>query len=190
MKRYLISPFILLLVINLAAQDSYFGINLGTSIPRNDFSASSSISTSGFAQNGFSIQFDGMFFPGSILGVGGLIGFGSIYPDGDGYLTSFMDYISQNPSFTGFNLPDRENYDISNGFWNYFNLMVGQLGPHLKSCLLGKIESGESAMAKNEFVEEENAPVEVVAEAANAPVEVVAEAAAVETSVESTTPAE
>lgn len=58
------------------------------------------------------------------------------------------------------------------------------------ACLLGKIESGESAMAKNEFVEEENAPVEVVAVAANAPVEVIAEAAAVETSVESKTPAE
>jgi small subunit ribosomal protein S2 len=34
------------------------------------------------------------------------------------------------------------------------------------ACLLGKIESGESIMAKNEFVEEEIAPVEVVVEAA------------------------
>jgi hypothetical protein len=34
------------------------------------------------------------------------------------------------------------------------------------ACLLGKIESGETMIAKNEFVEEEMAPVEVVTEAA------------------------
>ncbi len=48
------------------------------------------------------------------------------------------------------------------------------------ACLLGKIESGESVMAKNEFVEEEIAPA----------VDAVVEAAAFEAGMELTTPAE
>jgi len=47
------------------------------------------------------------------------------------------------------------------------------------ACLLGKIESGESLMAKNEFVEEETAPAAVIAGAA-----------AIEAAMELTTPAE
>ena len=47
------------------------------------------------------------------------------------------------------------------------------------ACLLGKIESGESLVAKNEFVEEEAAPAAMIAGAA-----------AVEAATESTTPVE
>jgi small subunit ribosomal protein S2 len=64
------------------------------------------------------------------------------------------------------------------------------------ACLLGKIESGESVVAKNEFVEEEAASAEVVTETASAEVVVETEVEAsvvtvvVEESAESTTPAE
>jgi len=142
MKSYILSGLLLLLILDLPAQDSYFGINLGSSIPKNDFKATYNLSSSGYAMNGFSIQFDGIYFPIRFVGVGGIIGFGSIYPDRDSYLTNFVHYLSTNPSFAGLSVPMEEEFDVSTGFWNWFNIMAG---PEL-AVEVGRFQAGVRAM--------------------------------------------
>ncbi|HUS87285.1 MAG TPA: hypothetical protein VMW76_08600 [Bacteroidales bacterium] len=142
MKSFMLSGLLFLLVLELPAQDSYFGINLGSSMPKNDFEATTNLATSGYALNGFSIQFDGIYFPVRFVGFGGLVGFGSIYPDRDSYLTNFVQYLSTNPSFAGLSVPMEEEFDISSGFWNYFNIMAG---PEL-AVEVGRFQAGVRVM--------------------------------------------
>ncbi len=94
MKRIIVAIVLVLLIISVNAQKSYLGINLGTSIPGTDMSGNDELLNKGFAVRGFSIEFDGVYFPGSVIGVGAMLGFGSYYTQQDAYFDNIGDYIN------------------------------------------------------------------------------------------------
>ena len=125
------------------SQKSYLGFNLGSSISKGDFAGTEYLFTDGYALPGFTVQFDGMYYPISFVGVGGIIGFGSLYGDRDNYLQNLIDYSyteSEIPLFGS--APERSEVDFESGFWNYVNLMVG---PEL-SVPFGRFQFGVKGM--------------------------------------------
>ncbi len=142
MKKIIILMILFSLSAGMWAQNNYFGINLGTSIPKNELSESGNIFTNGYALSGFSIQFDGVYFPVSIVGAGAMLGFGSLYMDNNSYLDGFVSYLDQNPDYSSVNIPLAGDFSVTPGFWNYFNIFVG---PEI-AVPIGRIQLGIRAM--------------------------------------------
>lgn len=125
MKRTLLIVLVLFALSTVNGQNSYIGINLGLSMPGTEFAGSQDLFSDGFAVSGFSIEFDGIYFPGSIFGIGGIIGFGSYYTLQDQYYNSARDYLESHPDNPEFELPDRSEVLFESGFWNIINFMAG-----------------------------------------------------------------
>lgn len=142
MKKLSILVIICFLFLEISGQENYFGINLGASIPKDQLAASTDIFSNGYAMSGFSIQFDGIYFPMSLVGVGGMLGFGSLYMDNSTYLDGFVDYLGTNPEYSGLSIPAAGDFKITPGFWNYFNVFVG---PEL-ALPVGRFQFGLRAM--------------------------------------------
>lgn len=125
MKRilFLLASFAILFSVD--AQNSYLGINLGMSIPGSDFAGSESLFDHGYAVSGFSIEFDGVYFPGSVFGIGGMMGFGSYYTLQDSYFDNVRNYIESHPDLTNYTFPLRNELNYESGFWNVVNIMAG-----------------------------------------------------------------
>ena len=125
MKKTLLFIVSVLFLLNINAQESYIGINLGMSIPGSDFSGREELFDHGYAVSGFSIEFDGIYFPGSIFGVGGMLGFGSYYTQQDPYFDDIRSYLEAHPDNPGFSFPARNEVNYESGFWNIINIMAG-----------------------------------------------------------------
>ena len=125
MKRIFLLIFTICTLTSINGQTSYIGINLGLSIPGAEFEGSQDLFSDGFAVSGFSVEFDGIYFPGSILGFGGMMGFGSYYTLQDKYFEGLSTYLDANPDNPGFNIPDRSEVLFESGFWSVFNLLAG-----------------------------------------------------------------
>jgi len=111
---------------NVNAQKSYLGFSLGTSIPMGDLASSNDLFTNGYAIPGFTVFFEGYYFPVPVIGIGGALTFGSLYADSDVYLEDLIEYAytqSEIPMFG--DPPMKEEVGLESGFWNYVNLMVG-----------------------------------------------------------------
>lgn len=142
MKKIFVVIMALFLVADMFAQDSYIGINLGSSFPQGDFADTTNIFSNGFALTGFSIQFDGVYYPIRVLGFGGALGFGSHYTDYDRSLSALKDYIENHPDLPGIVIPGDNDTDYTSGFWNYVNLLAG---PEL-SVPISRFQIGVRAM--------------------------------------------
>ena len=139
----LVSIF-LLCSIKLEAQSSYLGFSLGTSIPRDDFSSTEDLFNSGYAIPGFTVSFEGFYFPLPVIGIGGNLAFGSLYADSDIYLEDLIEYAyTQSVIPVGGSLPMAEDVGLESGFWNYVNLLAG---PAL-SVPLGRFQAGIHGLA-------------------------------------------
>ncbi len=128
MKKHLIIFLICLPVFsfNIAAQDSYIGFNLGTSIPGGDFASAEDMLADGYAIPGFTIRFEGFYYPFSIVGIGGMVDFGSLYANRDVYLEQLLDYTYNSSDLPLLNNPPGiAEVDFESGFWNYVNLFAG-----------------------------------------------------------------
>ncbi len=125
MKRTLLIILALSTLLSVSGQNSYIGINLGLSIPGTEFAGSENLFSDGFAVSGFSIEFDGIYFPGSIIGIGGMMGFGSYYTLQDQYYNNAVDYLESHADNPEFQFPDRSEVLFESGFWNIINLMAG-----------------------------------------------------------------
>lgn len=125
MKRTLLIIFALFTLASIQGQKSYLGINLGLSLPGTEFAGNEDLFSDGYAVSGFSIEFDGIYFPGSFFGIGGIIGFGSYYTLQDQYYNSARDYLESHPDNPEFVLPDRSEVTFESGFWNIINFMAG-----------------------------------------------------------------
>lgn len=125
MKRIFLLIFTLCFLASINGQTSYIGINLGLSIPGTDFVGSQDLFSDGYAVSGFSIEFDGIYFPGSVLGIGGMMGFGSYYTLQDNYFNGLSTYLESHPDNPGFDIPDRSEVLFESGFWSVFNLLAG-----------------------------------------------------------------
>lgn len=125
MKRIILIIFTLLMISSVSAQNSYIGINLGRSIPEGDMGGNEDLFNDGYAVSGFSIQFDGIYFPGSVFGIGGILGFGSYYTQTDPYFISMSAYINSHPDNPSFEVPDKDQVLSESGFWNCVNILVG-----------------------------------------------------------------
>lgn len=144
MKRIIVLLIVSLFVITLSAQNNYLGFNLGTSISKSDFAATENLFSDGYALPGFTIQFDAMYFPIPVVGIGGMLGFGSLYGDRDLYLDGILNYAYTQSTIPIYTAPPLvEDVDFESGFWNYVNLMIG---PEL-ALPLGRLQIGVRGMA-------------------------------------------
>lgn len=117
---------ILLLSVSAFGQQNFASISFGACLPQGDYGLAEDISSSGYAKPGGAIKFDGAFFPGSYLGIGGSFSFGSNYGMSDSLLTDMLDYIVDNaPSLP--EIPEEADKLYGNGFWNNVSLFIG---PH------------------------------------------------------------
>lgn len=107
------------------AQESYLSIGLGAALPQSDFGTDNTLMKSGYAMSGFAIELEGTYFPGSIVGVSGMMGFGSFYTLQNEYYMNLTDYINERTDLPGFNMPMQDQTDYTIGFWNYVNFLVG-----------------------------------------------------------------
>ncbi len=140
MKKLLIISLIYFAVsgYNLTAQSSYLGFSLGASIPKGPFVQSEDLFSNGYAIPGFTICFEGFYYPFSILGFGGTLGFGSLYADQDVYLDHLVEYLNTQSSIPGISITSADEVNFESGFWNYVNLLVG---PEI-SVPLGRFQAG------------------------------------------------
>jgi len=122
----LLFSFFLVCSIKSEAQSSYLGFSIGASIPMNDFSSTENLFNSGYAIPGFTVSFEGFYFPLPVIGIGGTLAFGSLYADSDNYLEDLIEYAytqSEIPVFGG--PPVAEDIGLESGFWNYVNMLAG-----------------------------------------------------------------
>jgi len=144
-KNILVLVSILFIIVNSTrAQESYIGFSLGTSIPRGDFATAEQLFNNGYAIPGFTVCFEGYYFPFRMIGIGGVLGFGSLYAESDDYLDHLLDYAYTQSVIPVFgSLPSSDDVSFESGFWNYVNLMAG---PEI-SVPLGKFQAGIRGLA-------------------------------------------
>lgn len=125
MKVFRNIAILLFLPVAVLAQDSYLSIGLGSAMPQGEFKSTENITGSGYAFSGFAIEIDGTYFPGSIFGISGMLGFGSFYTDQDAYIDNLERSIISGGNLPGFAWPPDEAIDYNAGFWNYINFLAG-----------------------------------------------------------------
>lgn len=128
MKRRIFTLIIIAasVTLNVSAQSAYLGFSLGTSIPRGDFAANDDLFTSGYAIPGFTVRFEGYYFPLPVIGLGGTLTFGSLYAGNDDYLEDLIEYAYSQTEIPMFgDKPTVDEVGLDSGFWNYVNLMAG-----------------------------------------------------------------
>lgn len=112
--------------LSVSGQQNFASISFGTSMPLGDYAKSVDLSSSGYAKTGGTIKFDGAYFPGSYLGIGGSFSFGSNYAERDSLIQDMVSYMEENSSSI-IDIPEDAEIIYGSGFWNYINLFVG---PH------------------------------------------------------------
>jgi opacity protein-like surface antigen len=125
-KAIILSALILLFPVLIFGQQNFASISFGTSIPLNDYAKAEDLSKNGYAKPGAAIKFDAAYFPGSYLGIGGSIGFGSNSAQKDSLMQDMIDHVLNN-SQSIIDIPDYADITYGSGFWNYINAF---LGPH------------------------------------------------------------
>lgn len=118
----------ILTMVSLSAsgQQNFASISFGTSMPLNDYAKTGDLSSSGYAKTGGTIKFDGAYFPGSYLGIGGSFSFGSNYAQKDSLVQDMVSYMEENATSI-IDIPEDAEIIYGSGFWNYINLFIG---PH------------------------------------------------------------
>ncbi len=146
MKRTIIILLSILLVCSFKseAQRSYLGFSLGTSIPRGVFSSSEDLFNNGYAIPGFTVNFEGFYYPLPVIGIGGILGFGSLYANSDVYLEDLIEYAyTQSEIPMVGSPPATDDVGFESGFWNYVNILTG---PEL-SVPFGRFQAGIHGLA-------------------------------------------
>ncbi len=121
--------------LSVSGQQNFASISFGTSMPLNDYTKTGDLSSSGYAKTGGTIKFDGAYFPGSYLGIGGSFSFGSNYAERDSLIQDMVSYMEENAS-TIIDIPEDAEIIYGSGFWNYINLFIG---PHFSIRATQKI---------------------------------------------------
>lgn len=125
MKRILIFTLLISVVTIIQGQETFIGVSLGRSVPYNNFSSTSTLLSSGYALPGFTIGFDGLWFPVPYAGIGGNIGFGSLYTNGDAYQDNFITYLENHPDLVNLNIPVVDSFSYKPSYWNLINFLAG-----------------------------------------------------------------
>jgi len=118
--------FFSLLCLSVRGQQNFASISFGTSMPQGDYAKTGDLSSNGYAKTGGTIKFDGAYFPGSYLGIGGTFGFGSNYAQRDSLIQDMVAYMEETASSI-IDIPEDAEIIYGTGFWNYINLFIG---PH------------------------------------------------------------
>jgi len=125
MKRILLITVMIIFVGVLNGQDTYIGVSLGRAVPLNDFASTTTLLSHGYALPGFTIGFDGAWFPVPYAGLGANIGFGSLYTEGESYQDNFITYLDNHPDLINLNIPTVDEFTYKPSYWNFINMMVG-----------------------------------------------------------------
>jgi len=124
--RNIAGVIILFLSVSAFGQQNFGSISFGACLPQGGYGLTGDLSSNGYAKAGGAIKFDGAFFPGSYLGIGGSFSFGSNYGLSDSLLNNMLDYVEANaPSLP--EIPEDAEKIYANGFWNNISLYIG---PH------------------------------------------------------------
>ena len=112
--------------LSVSGQQNFASISFGTSMSLKDYAKTGDLSSNGYAKTGGTIKFDGAYFPGSYLGIGGSFSFGSNYAQQDSLVKDMIIYLEENAGAIT-EIPDDAEVIYGSGFWNYINLFIG---PH------------------------------------------------------------
>jgi len=115
-----------LVSLSVSGQQNFASISFGASLPLGDYPEMGDLSANGYAKAGGTIKFDGAYFPGSYLGIGGSFSFGSNYAEQDSLVQDMVAYVEENASSI-IEIPDDAEIIYGSGFWNYISLFIG---PH------------------------------------------------------------
>lgn len=124
MKKPVIAIAMLGCTLLLSAQDNYFSLNMGMALPFGNMGLTEDVSTDGYALNGFSLNFDGAYFPWANLGIGGMLSFTSNYGETEKYQDG-MDVYLFSTGVLAYPVPESAERSLTSGFWNTIMLFAG-----------------------------------------------------------------
>lgn len=105
------------------SQDSHLALNMGPSFPIGDYSLSDEYKTTGFANPGFVLSFEGNYIPTWYFGIGGELTFGTSYPNQDSMLSALIKEIGTIDEIPAIPEGVESNFITEN--WSYVNFLVG-----------------------------------------------------------------
>jgi len=117
MKRFIIILFLSGCLSATFAQ-SYLGLSVGLTFPRDEYAATNLQEYGGYALQGLMLDFSGAFVPDRFLGLSGAMNFSSNVPDAD---TLKQDILALLPG----PFPADAEISFNHGSWIFSNLMVG-----------------------------------------------------------------
>ena len=121
MRRLLTILFLFCLMISSTyGQRNYLGLSFGASLPGEEFAKKSLAEDGGYAEEGFVVEFSGVYIFDYYTGIAGTFTFSSNPPDRDQYGEDLKEAIP-GP------LPPGTEIDIRMGNWMYSNLMAGPI---------------------------------------------------------------
>ncbi len=105
-----------------SAQDNYIGLSMGGSIPMGDYASTTEANKTGYAESGFSLNFQGNYYFMKFLGVGGTATFGMNGTAEEELKTDWITYLENLHDVT---IPDDANVRFITSQWTYVNLFAG-----------------------------------------------------------------
>jgi len=109
----------------LSAQLNYFSLSMGTTLPTQDFAGTTDASTTGYAESGFTMSFDGNYFPFDLFGINGTANFGMNFTDDVELQNDWFDYLKN--LYPDVIIPPDATVEFNTTQWNYVNLMAGPI---------------------------------------------------------------
>ena len=114
--------FIIILILagcfSATFSQSYLGLSVGLTLPREEYAAKSLQGNGGYALQGLMLDFSGAYVPDRFFGLAGTMTFGSNVPDAD---TLRQDILALLPG----PFPADAEITFDYGSWIYSNLLVG-----------------------------------------------------------------
>lgn len=117
MKKLKTAFFLIFISCVLQAQDNYMALSFGAGVPLGDYASTVSLSSDGFALNGFMAEYSGAYYLINYLGVGGAIKFNQSALNKEKIQDALLEVLTDGTldSITQSNL----------GFWSIVSLGVG-----------------------------------------------------------------
>jgi len=125
MKKYGLLLWFLISGSILFSQINYFSLSMGATVPTDKFAENTDARTTGYAESGFTMSFDGNYFLFDLFGISGTANFGMNFTDEVKLQDDWFDYI--NNLFQGVIIPPDATVDFNSTQWTYVNLMAGPI---------------------------------------------------------------
>lgn len=125
MKKYSLLLWFLVSGSILSAQINYFSLSMGTTLPTQTYEANTDANSTGYAESGFTISFDGNYFPLDFLGFSGTVNLGMNFTDEVKLQDDWFEYLQN--LYPDVIIPPDATVEFNTTQWNYVNLMAGPI---------------------------------------------------------------